>query len=253
MAVAEFEQVERETPYRFQPHSAEIEKVAAALAKAQGHFGNVAKSKTAKIQTREKGTYTYNFADLGDIMEMLRKPLADAQLSIVHFTHESADGLVLETRLIHTSGQWLATQLPLTGGSTPQALGSSITYMRRYSVGCLAGVVTEEDEDGQVAEAVAKKSAKKSPARKPAPKQGPKPPDPEATAEAQQKMDSKVFWTSVRNILRVAGITPAEDQNTVVREAMGAAGFEHTADMGPQDKQKLLTEMRAAHEPTEKF
>lgn len=33
----------------------------------------------------------------------------------------------------------------------PQGVGSAITYARRYALGCMTGVVTEEDDDGNAA------------------------------------------------------------------------------------------------------
>ena len=54
--------------------------------------------------------------------------------------------------LLHESGQTLTGSLPISGG-TPQALGSSITYGRRYLLGCMTGLVTDDDDDGQVAAA----------------------------------------------------------------------------------------------------
>lgn len=40
--------------------------------------------------------------------------------------------------------------LPITGRSA-QDLGSSLTYLRRYLLGCMTGIVTDEDEDGALA------------------------------------------------------------------------------------------------------
>jgi hypothetical protein len=52
--------------------------------------------------------------------------------------------------LRHTSGDSDEGRLPIHGG-TPQELGSSITYARRYLLGCMTGIVTDDDDDAQVA------------------------------------------------------------------------------------------------------
>jgi hypothetical protein len=161
--------------------------IAAALAKAQNAFKNVPKTKT--------GVHDSKYADLADIMEMVRKPLSDNGLAISHSTD---DQLMLVTTLLHTSGQSLSTTLPLSGGRSLQDLGSSITYMRRYSIGILLGVVTEEDEDGQLSQDASKgpqQSPAKAPAaprkkttRKAAPKKAPEKPAQESSEKKQSNL-----------------------------------------------------------------
>jgi hypothetical protein len=55
------------------------------------------------------------------------------------------------TRLVHSSGQWMqdrvSTMLP-TGD--PQAVGSAVTYLRRYALQSVAGIAPEDD-DGEAA------------------------------------------------------------------------------------------------------
>jgi hypothetical protein len=70
--------------------------------------------------------------------------------------------------LLHESGESLTASLPING-ATPQQIGSSLTYMRRYLLGCMTGVVTDDDDDGQQAQQAATK-------RKPAPRQQATPP-----------------------------------------------------------------------------
>lgn len=55
------------------------------------------------------------------------------------------------TRLIHSSGQWLESELeiPVSMGNNPaQAVGIASTYAKRYALQAIAGVATDED-DGQ--------------------------------------------------------------------------------------------------------
>ena len=53
----------------------------------------------------------------------------------------------LETLLIHASGQWVADTLavPVNPGSA-QAVGSAITYARRYALAAFVGVAPEDDD-----------------------------------------------------------------------------------------------------------
>lgn len=122
--------------------SAETNEITEALAKAQGVFSSVHKAKTA-----DAGSFSYSYADLSDIISMLRKPLAENGLAISHSTASGPHGLELTTKLLHSSGQWLSTALPV-GGDTPQSLGSDLSYMRRYGISMVCGVAVSDDDDG---------------------------------------------------------------------------------------------------------
>lgn len=130
--------------------SEQINELAAALAKAQGQMPAIKKDKTADIPTKAGGRYSYNYADLATIMEAIRQPLADNGLALIQ-TVETGDRLVaVETMLAHTSGQWISHQIGLSVDGDIRAIGSAITYGRRYGI-VLTGVVTEEDDDGESA------------------------------------------------------------------------------------------------------
>ena len=62
-------------------------------------------------------------------------------------------GLLLRTTLLHTSGQFVSSAVPLAyNPASMQSLGSAITYARRYALAALVGVVTEADDDGNAAD-----------------------------------------------------------------------------------------------------
>ncbi|MDB4893168.1 MAG: superfamily protein [Gemmatimonadetes bacterium] len=101
------------------------------------------------------------YASLDAIMEYVRAPLAGEGLAIVQgggAPISNVEGIVVgvavETMLVHTSGEYMssAITLPLDRPS-PQAVGSAITYGRRYGVSALLALTTEEDDDGNVATA----------------------------------------------------------------------------------------------------
>ena len=53
----------------------------------------------------------------------------------------------METTLLHSSGEWIASKLSI--GLTkqdPQAIGSAISYARRYSLSAILGVSAEDDD-----------------------------------------------------------------------------------------------------------
>ena len=99
-----------------------------------------------------KGTsgYGYSYADLPTIFSIINPILQSNGLG---FTQLIQDGAI-ETILFHTeSGQTIksVTSIPenvsLKGMNEYQVLGSAITYIRRYALSSLLGVVTDKDTD----------------------------------------------------------------------------------------------------------
>lgn len=147
--------------------SDQINEIAAALSKAQGEMDNATKD-SANPFFRSK------YADLASVREAVRAPFAKHGLAVIQFPKTEFTGtpepyewtaksgekrygvrvscvVSVLTRLVHTSGQWVedlvSTMLP-TGD--PQAVGSAITYLRRYALQSVAGVAPEDD-DGEAA------------------------------------------------------------------------------------------------------
>lgn len=125
--------------------SENINELATALATAQGNI------KAAK-EDSENPFFKSNYADLSSVWDACRKPLTDNGLSIIQTTNNSEDKVIIETTLLHKSGQWITSTLSLKPkADDPQSIGSTITYGRRYSLSAMVGVCSEEDDDGNAA------------------------------------------------------------------------------------------------------
>lgn len=125
--------------------------LAAALAAFQSEMPTVHKGKTAKVSTKAGGSYTYDYADLADVAKVAHPVLARHGLSFAaRPTHLDGLGFVLVGVLRHESGETDEGTLPIQG-RTAQEIGSSLTYNRRYLLGCMTGVVTDADDDGAMA------------------------------------------------------------------------------------------------------
>lgn len=127
-------------------HSEQINEIAAALAKAQGLI------KGAKKDS-DNPFFKSKYADLAAVSDACRSQLSNAGIAVVQSPSVTEDGRVsVETMLVHASGQWMSETLsvkPKDDG--PQALGSVITYLRRYALAAFAGVAPEDD-DAEAAE-----------------------------------------------------------------------------------------------------
>lgn len=134
--------------------SESIANLAKALATVQQHI-------TPVVKDRQNPHFKNNYATLDAIMESVRPLLAGHGLAIVQgggSPVSNADGNIVgaavETMLVHASGEFItsAIVLPIDKAS-PQAVGSAITYGRRYGVAALLALSTEEDDDGNHATA----------------------------------------------------------------------------------------------------
>jgi hypothetical protein len=135
-----------------------IDKLAAALAAAQLEMPAIEKDKTAKVETRTGGSYTYDYADLASILKVTRPVLARHGLAVLQpVTVEAKGSVVIKTIILHASGQWIAESLtmPVVDSGDPQKLGSALSYGRRYAYCGVVGITPEdEDDDGTAAAGV---------------------------------------------------------------------------------------------------
>ena len=136
-----------------------VKNIAAALAAFQAEMPVVRKGNTARVPIKAGGSYSYTYADLGDVSAAATPLLTKHGLAFSCCPRHSDRGYELVGLLLHSSGEWIDGALPLNG-ATPQDLGSSLTYMRRYLMGCMTGLVTDDDDDGHAATVAAKRPAR---------------------------------------------------------------------------------------------
>ena len=125
--------------------SAQINELAAALAKAQATMAGAHKAAT-------NPHYRSRYADLESIWDAIRVPLTTNGLSVVQLPSTDGARVSVETVLLHTSGQWMSSTLTAEGkDASPQSVGSAITYLRRYGLAPMSGVCPTDD-DGEAAQ-----------------------------------------------------------------------------------------------------
>lgn len=161
--------------------------LAAALAAVQSELPTVHKGNRATVPTKAGGSYSYTYADLGDVSAAALPLLSSHGLAFTCLPRvaEGRNGYELTGVLLHTSGERIEGALPLSG-NTPQEWGSSITYMRRYLLGSLTGLVTDDDDDGNTIQRAAR-APRKPPAPQPASEPAPTPSGPPAANDGQRK------------------------------------------------------------------
>ena len=138
--------------------SESIGKLAEALSKAQGEYKSVEKNCVNPF-------FKSKYADLSSIIDATREALSKNGLSFIQTNRLSEGGkLIIITTLMHISGEWVEGELAMTPvKADPQAGGSCLTYLRRYSLQQMLGVAAEDEDDGHEASEKGEKEKEKKP------------------------------------------------------------------------------------------
>lgn len=133
-------------------HSPKLNKLAAALVAVQ-------KEMTKAIKTARNPNTGSVYADLEHVIDACRPALLAHDIAVVQTpytfgVHTLQTTVTVTTVLTHTSGQWLSSDLtlPVEAPADAQAIGSAITYARRYALESIVGIA-RTDDDGNAASA----------------------------------------------------------------------------------------------------
>jgi hypothetical protein len=136
-----------------------INELAAALAAAQGEMSNAAFNAD---NPAFKGT---RYANLAAIRDATIPHLSKHGLALLQTTDVNTTEMLLTTRLLHSSGQWVESIYPIPVSDRPHIMGSAITYAKRYSWAAICGVASDkDDDDGNAAQDAAAKNGNALPA-----------------------------------------------------------------------------------------
>jgi hypothetical protein len=123
--------------------SESIKNLGLALCNFQASMGKVSKESSNPF-------FKSKYASLANILDTIQKPLSEANLAFSQMPDENA----LTTILIHSeSGEWIESSyvMPVAKQNDPQAMGSAITYARRYALGAILGLNIDDDDDAEKA------------------------------------------------------------------------------------------------------
>ncbi|MCP4481458.1 MAG: single-stranded DNA-binding protein, partial [bacterium] len=117
-----------------------IKSIAAAMCKAQGEMGGALKGANNPF-------FKSKYADLGEVIKVVKEPFANNGLSFVQFPINDGDKVGVETILMHESGEWLSGSFTVKASKQDaQGAGSVITYCKRYGLQAIAGIPSEDDD-----------------------------------------------------------------------------------------------------------
>jgi hypothetical protein len=118
-----------------------LDQLATALAKAQSEMKN------AKLNATNPH-FKNKYANLAEIRDAVTPALTKYGIAVVQGTDTDSNNIVVFTRLIHASGQWIESRFPIPYDK-PQTMGSGITYGRRYTLAAVTNIAADEDDDGE--------------------------------------------------------------------------------------------------------
>ncbi len=214
--------------------SEHINEIAAALSKAQAQFATIPRTKTVTI-SGTRANFSYRYADLAEVLSAVRPGLAANDLSITQTMEPLDKGYRMDTLLIHSSGQFLGSSVLLDRWGDPKAHGIEMTYMRRYQMCALLGVVSEDDTDAEGAGG-SKDSGRKKTGKEG--KDGKDPDEPEADDSGRLGLSPELLEKFL------AEIAACETSQSALETYIAAYGQAKAAnDVGAQER--LLAAYRA--------
>lgn len=118
--------------------SESIIKIAPAFLKAQKNIQSV-------IKDSNNPFFKSKYADLTAVIDACKDHLNKEGIAIL----QPVEGMTVETILMHESGEWFSSSTPIVSKDehNPQALGSAITYAKRYGLQSMV-LLPAEDDDG---------------------------------------------------------------------------------------------------------
>jgi len=160
------------------PQSDSITHLSAALVSACGELRNPPCDRT-------NPAYHSRYATLASVLDTVRPVLAAHGLVVSQAVTTEQGRVCVETRILHKSGEWLCSTASAAADANIQRMGGAITYLRRYTLTAMLGIVGDDDDDGESSKAPQRpvKSAQRSapPSSRP---DTPAPPEPSTAVPA---------------------------------------------------------------------
>ena len=118
------------------------------ITKITGAFLNAQKKIESVIKDSSNPFFKSKYADLTSVIEACKEQLNNEGIAILQPINTDA----VETILVHISGEWFSSSTPIVckEQNNPQAMGSAITYAKRYGLQSMV-LLPAEDDDGNVA------------------------------------------------------------------------------------------------------
>jgi hypothetical protein len=186
-----------------------INEIATALAKAQASMGRAKKDAT-------NPHFGKSYADLDACWDACQEPLTSNGIAVIQANKPTENGVTIETRLIHSSGQWIQDEGLFVPASKidAQGFGSAETYCRRYALCAMVGIAPDDDDGNAASRPQRKAEPAKSHAKQVAEQHGMKTADElQPSASYKRAIDKITEAVRERDVNAIAGIMNVAEQN----------------------------------------
>jgi archaellum component FlaC len=211
--------------------SENVVELAKALVKFNSEVNKIAKDANNPFH---KNTY----ATLDTIIDEVRPILSKNGLSVMQIPSGDGQNVTLKTLLLHESGEWLEsdalTMKPVK--NDPQAIGSCVTYARRYSLAAFLSLNTGEDDDGNNATGEQDKPKKKDNTNQNS-KTPPK--EQKRQAEVADKQRIQAIHAQIRELAQIYNME-FEETKTTVKNNFGLETFKGITVQQASEVQKTI-------------
>ena len=124
--------------------SPEIDKLAAALAKAQSELEGAKKDSTNPF-------FNSSYADLHAVIKASFPHLSKYELSVSQGNEIIEGAICVTTTLLHSSGQWMRSKIKMPLDKVnAQGVGAAMTYGRRYGLSAIVGIAQYDDDGNSI-------------------------------------------------------------------------------------------------------
>jgi len=193
--------------------SEQVDQLFAAMAEAQAMdgYGDIEKSRTARIKSKREGgaDYSYTYETLKDVIAATQPFLAKVGIAQFQFPFPGSNYVTIRTLLAHKSGQWISNDLSATiAMPEPKDVGGGISYLRRYALKSVCNVAADNEDDA------GEQTAHRSTAPRPAERRS-------QQAPPQQKSEPKASEPLTAQAPHAAPSTPSAPA-AAVAQVLGA-------------------------------
>jgi len=137
--------------------SEQIDQIVPALIKAKGEF-------KAAVKDSTNPHFKSKYVALDGVIDAVGSAFQNNDIFCAQQTDVVDGRIVLYTRFLHVSGQWIGGAYPVHPvKNDPQGEGSALTYARRYALMALAGIAPEDDDGNAATEAAKRQQAESRP------------------------------------------------------------------------------------------
>ena len=194
----------------------------AELAKALASFQSEVKQ---PLKDKANPFYNSRYVPLENVVEAITNIAPKHGLSFVQYPVNQDNKVGVVTILMHSSGEWIETEpiFAQPAKQDPQATGSVITYLKRYSLSAVFGITSDEDDDGNNATFGNNQSKTQY-----------KPTQPKMISPAQ----IKAIGAKTNNIAKASGVEQAQ----VYQSAVAHLGINNksTKELTSQEASKVI-------------